>query len=106
MDGRVKPYGIHTSLASLPGLTRQSIAFQKTLPKMMDTRVKPAYDEMCESRRVKPGHDASEFLTVPALRSGMKNAAPRPGNTLSATSRFAVLRPAFPAVHIRHCAQH
>jgi hypothetical protein len=26
------------------GLTRQSIAFRKSLPKWMDTRVKPAYD--------------------------------------------------------------
>ena len=32
--------------------------------------------------RVKPGHDGSVFGTVPALRSGMKNAAPRPGHEL------------------------
>jgi hypothetical protein len=31
-------------LLSLPGLTRQSIRFEKTLAKKMDTRVKPAYD--------------------------------------------------------------
>jgi hypothetical protein len=30
--------------------------------------------------RYKPGHDGSVFGTVPALRSGMKNAAPRPGH--------------------------
>jgi hypothetical protein len=30
--------------------------------------------------RVKPGNDA--LNTVPALRSGMKNAAPRPGHGL------------------------
>ena len=30
--------------------------------------------------RVKPGHDGSVLGTVPALRSGMKNAAPRPGH--------------------------
>jgi hypothetical protein len=29
--------------------------------------------------RVKPGNDAAAFATVPVLRSGMKNAAPRPG---------------------------
>jgi hypothetical protein len=30
--------------SSLPGSTRQSILFEKILVKMMDTRVKPAYD--------------------------------------------------------------
>jgi hypothetical protein len=39
---------------------------------MMDTRVKPAY--------------AVVFGTVPALRSGMKNAAPRPGHACGAYS--------------------
>jgi hypothetical protein len=29
----------------LPGLTRQSIFFVKTLPKRMDARVKPGHDE-------------------------------------------------------------
>jgi hypothetical protein len=28
----------------LPGLTRQSILFERLLAKTMDTRVKPAYD--------------------------------------------------------------
>jgi hypothetical protein len=31
--------------SSLPGLTRQSIFFERLFAKMMDTRVKPAYDE-------------------------------------------------------------
>jgi hypothetical protein len=39
---------------------------------MMDTRVKPAYDAV--------------RVTVPALRSGMKNAAPRPGHECGAYS--------------------
>jgi hypothetical protein len=30
--------------SSLPGLTRQSILFERLLRSMMDTRVKPAYD--------------------------------------------------------------
>ncbi len=30
--------------------------------------------------RVKPGYDGLAFGAVPALRSGMKNAAPRPGH--------------------------
>jgi hypothetical protein len=30
--------------------------------------------------RVKPGNDGSEFATVPALRSSVKNAAARPGH--------------------------
>src|SRR5438270_753572 len=30
--------------------------------------------------RVKPGNDSWVFCTVPALRSGMKNAAARPGH--------------------------
>jgi len=30
---------------SLPGLTRQSILFERLFPKVMDTRVKPAYDK-------------------------------------------------------------
>jgi hypothetical protein len=36
-------------MASLPGLTRQSISFAKTLTKLMDARVKP-------------GHDSSEVM--------------------------------------------
>jgi hypothetical protein len=48
-------------------LTRASILFQKSLAKKMDGRVKP-------------GHDGSVFATVPVLRSGMKNAASRPGH--------------------------
>jgi hypothetical protein len=32
---------------------------------------------------VMPGHDDSAFDTVPALRSGMKNAAPRPGHDVT-----------------------
>jgi hypothetical protein len=47
---------------------RASIPLQKNLAKKkMDGRVKP-------------GHDGSMLGTVPALRSGMKNAAPRPGH--------------------------
>jgi hypothetical protein len=46
---------------------RASIPLQKSLAKKMDGRVKP-------------GHDGSVFGTVPVLRSGMKNAAPRPGH--------------------------
>jgi two-component sensor histidine kinase len=53
-------------------LTRVSIHLQKTLLKTMDGRVKP-------------GHDG--FVTVPALRSGMKNAAPRPGHTFALLSQ-------------------
>jgi hypothetical protein len=30
--------------SSLPGLTRQSIRFERLFAKRMDTRVKPAYD--------------------------------------------------------------
>jgi hypothetical protein len=30
--------------------------------------------------RVKPAHDEDYFVTVPALRSSVKNAAPRPGH--------------------------
>src|SRR5947209_20215289 len=33
-----------TNLLSLPGMTRQSIRFERLFAKMMDTRVKPAYD--------------------------------------------------------------
>jgi hypothetical protein len=43
--------------------------------------------------RVKPGHDASEFGTVPALRSGMKNAAPRPGHE---SRQNEIFRPPLP----------
>jgi hypothetical protein len=46
---------------------RASIFLRKNLSMMMDCRVKP-------------GNDAAAFGTIPALRSGMKNAAPRPGN--------------------------
>jgi hypothetical protein len=36
------------ALPSLPGLTRQSILFEKILAKKMDARVKPAHDAaMC-----------------------------------------------------------
>jgi hypothetical protein len=52
-------------------LTRASIARRKILSKKMDGRVKP-------------GHDGSVFGTVPVLRSGMKNAAPRPGHNPAA----------------------
>jgi hypothetical protein len=39
-------------LSSLPGLTRQSILFEKSLfAKMMDARVKPGHDEKMEDRR-------------------------------------------------------
>jgi hypothetical protein len=38
--------------------------------------------------RDKPGHDGSVSGTVPALRSGMKNAAPRPGHEASADMHF------------------
>jgi hypothetical protein len=48
------------------GLDRGYTPLQKNLAKKMDGRVKPA-------------HDDSVFGTVPALRSGMKNAASRPG---------------------------
>ena len=34
-----------TILSSLPGLTRQSIIFERLFAKTMDTRIKPAYDE-------------------------------------------------------------
>jgi hypothetical protein len=34
--------GTHDS--SLPGLTRQSILFERVFRRLMDTRVKPAYD--------------------------------------------------------------
>src|ERR1700712_3989049 len=40
----------HDFQSSLPGLTRQSILFEKTLAKVMDTRVKPAYDAVCGMR--------------------------------------------------------
>jgi hypothetical protein len=42
--------------------------------------------------RVKPGHDGSVFGTVPALRSGMKNAAPRPGHATSTASYAGLTR--------------
>jgi hypothetical protein len=32
--------------SSLPGSTRQSIFFVRLLQRVMDTRVKPAYDEL------------------------------------------------------------
>jgi hypothetical protein len=32
-------------LVSLPGLTRQSIRFERVLRRLMDARVKPAHDE-------------------------------------------------------------
>jgi hypothetical protein len=36
----------------LPGLTRQSILFERLLRQKMDTRVKPAYDDFgCSVRR-------------------------------------------------------
>jgi hypothetical protein len=34
-----------TKASSLPGLTRQSILFERLLRRWMDTRVKPAYDD-------------------------------------------------------------
>jgi len=38
--------GEETKKLSLPGLTRQSIRFEKILlRRLMDTRVKPAYDD-------------------------------------------------------------
>jgi hypothetical protein len=56
-------------ISSCAGLTRASINLQKSLAKMVDCRVKPGNDGF--------------FGTVPALRSGMKNAAARPGNGAS-----------------------
>jgi hypothetical protein len=58
MDCRVRPYGIHTSIV-IAGLDPAIHRLSKRLFRsMMDTRVKPAYDEMCESSRVKPGNDS------------------------------------------------
>jgi hypothetical protein len=37
-----------------PGLTRQSILFERLLRRSMDTRVKPAYDEQRAERGAKP----------------------------------------------------
>jgi hypothetical protein len=61
-------------------LTRASIPLQKNLAKKMDGRVKP-------------GHDDSAFGTVPALRSGMKNAAPRPGHETMSIPLETVVEP-------------
>jgi hypothetical protein len=36
-------FAVHLT-SSLPGLTRQSILFERVLRSVMDTRVKPAYD--------------------------------------------------------------
>jgi hypothetical protein len=38
------------SAASLPGLTRQSILFERLLRRWMDTRVKPAYDDLVQPK--------------------------------------------------------
>jgi hypothetical protein len=38
---------MHAAKSSLPGLTRQSIIFEKRLAKKMDARVKPAHDDTC-----------------------------------------------------------
>jgi hypothetical protein len=56
------------------GLDPRTYPLQKNLAKKMDGRVKP-------------GHDGPVFGTVPALRSGMKNAAPRPGHGIHPINR-------------------
>jgi hypothetical protein len=46
-----------------------------------------------DGRPVKPGHDAS-IVTVPALRSSVKNAAPRPGQEIYVASGVVAHPPA------------
>jgi hypothetical protein len=46
----------HTSIV-IAGLDPAIHPLRKTLAKKMDTRVKPAYDEICVDGRDKPGHD-------------------------------------------------
>ena len=66
--------------SSLPGLTRQSIVCGDFLRRWMDTRVKPACEEMCSAKRhfaelraaSRPGH----LLLTPPCRS---SSPPRPG---------------------------
>jgi hypothetical protein len=42
--GEGSPRRARNILASLPGLTRQSIHFERVLRRWMDARVKPAHD--------------------------------------------------------------
>jgi hypothetical protein len=46
-DRVVGGHVMHAAKSSLPGLTRQSIIFEKRLAKKMDARVKPAHDDTC-----------------------------------------------------------
>jgi hypothetical protein len=58
-----------------------------------------AFAVRCPDGRDKPGHDDVVFRMVPALRSGMKNAAPRPGHASRTCAlpnpRGAAISPAF-----------
>jgi hypothetical protein len=62
---------------SLPGLTRQSICFEKALAKWMDARVKP-------------GHD--EFFCVVWFKAQFRDLAARFARGLPGTSRLLKFR--------------
>jgi hypothetical protein len=78
-------------------LHRRAGTVTNTIPVMrgLDPRIHLSSKSLSKKMdgRVKPGHDASEFGTVPALRSGMKNAAPRPGHE---SGQNEIFRPPLP----------
>ena len=57
-------------MASLPGLTRQSISFAKTLTKLMDARVKPGHDRS----EIMKGHFRCESF-APIWQVGLTSCA-------------------------------
>jgi hypothetical protein len=56
----------HALMSLIAGLIRQSILFERLLPRSMDTRVKPAYDEYAILRKSSAGRPRRRLTFSPS----------------------------------------
>jgi hypothetical protein len=66
---------------SLPGLTRQSILFERVLRRVMDTRVKPAYDAEYVAASCSNSSSRSQTAKLPYSRGAMRPRFASPSQT-------------------------